>query len=135
MIKPIIFFSLIFSVVALHANENNTWTVSQASKNNHYNINLQCDHPPTLEGFQSCHLTLSDKIKKIANANILIEGGMPEHHHGLPTSPKIQWDSDTKTYIINGLKFSMPGAWELIFLIDKTKNLPQDTATISFKIN
>ncbi len=134
MIKSILFFLLVFYLPTLKAKESTTWIMSQVSKNNHYQVDLQCDHPPTLSGFQNCELTLSNQSKQIAIANIIIEGGMPEHHHGLPTTPKISWDEDNKTYIIKGLKFSMPGSWQLTFLIDKTADLPRDIATINFKI-
>ncbi len=135
MIKPILFFILAFYLPTVKANENTTWKMSQVSNNNHYKVDLQCDHPPTLSGFQQCNLTLTDKVKKLADVNIIIQGGMPEHHHGLPTAPKTSWDSYNKHYNINGLKFSMPGAWQLTFLIDKTENLPRDIATINFEID
>ena len=133
-IKAILFFLLVFYFPTLKANENTTWTMSQVSKNKHYKVDLQCEHPPTLSGFQQCNLILSDNSKKLSNANISIKGGMPEHHHGLPTAPKISWDSDNKQYNINGLKFSMPGTWQLTFLIDKTENMPRDIATVYFEI-
>ena len=135
MIKPTFLFILVFYLPTLHANENNTWTMSQASKSNHYKIDLQCDHPPTLSGFQQCNLTLTDNVKKLSDVNIIIEGGMPEHHHGLPTAPKVSWNKQNKLYNINGLKFSMPGVWQLTFLIDKTENLPRDIVTINFEID
>ena len=134
MIKFILFFLLVFYLPTLKANENTDWSISQVSKNNHYQVDLQCDHPPTLSGFQNCGLTLSNKSKQIVNANIIIEGGMPEHHHGLPTKPKVSWDSDKNLHIIKGLKFSMHGAWLLTFLIDKTEDLPRDIGTINFTI-
>ena len=135
MIKTILFFIFAFYLPTLKASENTTWTMSQVSNNNHYKVDLHCDHPPTISGFQQCNLTLTDKVKKLAYVNIIIEGGMPEHHHGLPTAPKISWNYDKKYYNINGLKFSMPGAWQLTFLIDKTENLPRDIATINFEID
>jgi len=134
MIKSVLFSIFIFSYAILNASEKPIWVISQVSINNHYKVDLQCDHPPTLSGFQSCSLNLHDKNVIITNADIIIEGGMPEHHHGLPTSPKVIWDSQEKSYIINGLKFSMPGAWQLKFLIDKTKNLPRDIVTFNFQI-
>ncbi len=136
MIKPIIIvFLLLFYIPTLKANKSNVWSLFKNSKNNHYRVNLQCDHSPTLTGFQDCRLILSSKLKQINNANILLEGGMPKHHHGLPTAPKISWDNVNNYYNINGLKFSMPGAWQLTFLIDKTENLPRDLATINFIID
>lgn len=135
MIKPILSFLLVFYLPTLKANEITPWNMSQTSQNNHYQVDLLCDHPPTLNSFQACALTLTNNSKPLSDVNIIIEGGMPEHHHGLPTTPKVSWDNDKKLHTINGLKFSMPGAWQLTFLIDKTKYLPRDIATINFNIN
>ena len=40
---------------------------------------------------------------------------MPEHNHGLPTSPEMTGQLDGGRYRIEGVKFSMPGWWELKF--------------------
>jgi len=135
MIKPVLILILTFYLPTLNANENTTWTMSQVSNNNHYNINLKCSHPPTLSGFQECYIILTDKVKTLENVNIIIEGGMPKHHHGLPTAPTITWNSYKKHHDIKGLKFSMPGSWQLKFLIDKTEKLPRDIAIINFEID
>lgn len=49
----------------------------------------------------------------IGGAMIQIDGGMPEHGHGLPTSPRAEPDGAPGTYVIKGMKFSMPGWWQL----------------------
>ena len=50
--------------------------------------------------------------KPVNNATISVYGGMPAHHHGLPTQPEASPTGDGQ-YIIKGLKFSMTGAWEV----------------------
>ena len=47
----------------------------------------------------------------VDNAQITIVGDMPEHHHGLPTQPEITKGSGPGNYLIEGIKFSMPGWW------------------------
>ena len=49
----------------------------------------------------------------IAGATIEVDGGMPEHGHGLPTVPRAEAGGSPGTYVIKGMKFSMPGWWEL----------------------
>ena len=43
---------------------------------------------------------------------------MPERHSGLPTQPEIVKGIGPGNYIIDGLKFSMPGWWVVTFHIE-----------------
>lgn len=49
----------------------------------------------------------------VTGANIVIGGGMPQHNHGFPTDPQVTAASDPGQYRIEGVKFSMPGLWEM----------------------
>jgi cytochrome c peroxidase len=51
----------------------------------------------------------------IAGAGIQVDGGMPEHGHGLPTHPRVTRELGDGTYLVEGMKFSMAGTWELRF--------------------
>jgi len=42
-----------------------------------------------------------------------IEGGMPDHGHGLPTRPKVERGFGPGAWRIEGLKFNMEGRWRL----------------------
>lgn len=42
-----------------------------------------------------------------------IDGGMPGHKHGLPTTPEIQPGERAGEFRISGLRFHMPGRWDL----------------------
>ena len=55
--------------------------------------------------------------KPVDNAKITIAGDMPEHHHGLPTQPEIMKGIGPGNYLIEGIKFSMPGWWVVTFHI------------------
>lgn len=48
----------------------------------------------------------------VDHATIAIDGGMPEHHHGLPTKPLAKPTGEPGRYEIDGAKFSMKGWWE-----------------------
>lgn len=50
--------------------------------------------------------------KPVSEATISVYGGMPAHHHGLPTQPEASPTGEGQ-YIIKGLKFSMTGEWEV----------------------
>ncbi|BBD38477.1 FixH family protein [Aminobacter sp. NyZ550] len=49
----------------------------------------------------------------VEGAAISVGGGMPEHAHGLPTSPEATAYLGDGRYRIEGMKFSMPGWWQL----------------------
>lgn len=49
----------------------------------------------------------------ITHAQIAVDGGMPQHGHGLPTRPQVTRELTDGTYLVEGMKFSMTGWWEL----------------------
>jgi hypothetical protein len=55
--------------------------------------------------------------RPVKNAEITINGGMPEHGHGLPTQPEVTKGTEDGGYIVRGLKFSMPGWWVITFTV------------------
>lgn len=68
--------------------------------------------------YLSLELVVEDENgQRLTGANIIVKGGMPGHGHGLPTSPKISEIKDG-VYLIKGLKFTMPGLWQLVLVIE-----------------
>ena len=61
-------------------------------------------------------LTTPDGVP-VELAAIAVDGGMPEHGHGLPTSPRMTEYLGSGRYRIEGVKFNMQGWWELRFAI------------------
>ena len=62
----------------------------------------------------SWRLTLTTKAGvPVENAAIDVSGGMPQHNHGLPTSPQVTDYLGAGNYRIEGLKFTMSGWWQL----------------------
>lgn len=54
----------------------------------------------------------------VADAELTVEGGMPEHDHGLPTRPRVTRYLGDGQYLLEGMRFHMPGAWEIQIAID-----------------
>jgi cytochrome c peroxidase len=54
----------------------------------------------------------------VAGARIRVDGGMPAHGHGMPTQPRVTRELGDGTYLVDGMKFSMGGTWELRFEIE-----------------
>lgn len=51
--------------------------------------------------------------RPVRDARIAVDGGMPQHGHGLPTRPQVTRQVADGTYLIEGMKFSMTGWWEI----------------------
>ncbi|HLL12657.1 MAG TPA: FixH family protein [Rubrivivax sp.] len=49
----------------------------------------------------------------VRGARFTVDGGMPQHGHGLPTQPRVTRELAEGSYQLDGMKFSMTGWWEL----------------------
>ena len=65
-------------------------------------------------------------------ANINLKGGMPEHDHGLPTQPMVTEEIRPGVYLIEGIRFHMPGAWQMLFSIEI--NGQTTSTTLDFRL-
>ena len=54
----------------------------------------------------------------VSHARIDVDGGVPQHGHGLPTRPQVTRELADGTYLLEGMKFSMTGWWEIKLAID-----------------
>jgi hypothetical protein len=61
---------------------------------------------------------------------ITIDGGMPQHGHGLPTKPEVTTDLGEGKHLIEGMKFNMPGWWTLTVSIDGPKGTDKATFNV-----
>lgn len=49
----------------------------------------------------------------VTQARIAVDGGMPQHGHGLPTRPQVTREPAAGVYLLEGMKFSMAGWWQI----------------------
>lgn len=83
-----------------------------------YVASLESSQPLKLRRMQTAKLVVRDRGGgPVEDATILVDGGMPEHGHGLPTAPRVTKRLGDGAYQVEGLKFNMGGWWELKFLI------------------
>jgi hypothetical protein len=69
----------------------------------------------------------------IEQAEITVDGGMPQHGHGLPTKPQVTQDLGHGDYQVEGLRFNMPGWWEVSFHITAGGQSDSVTFNLSLK--
>lgn len=53
----------------------------------------------------------------VTGAQIAVDGDMPQHGHGLPTSPAVTRELGNGDYLVEGVKFHMHGWWVMDFAI------------------
>ena len=65
------------------------------------------------------HLETADGAP-VEAAEIDVDGGMPQHGHGLPTRPRVSRALGGGDYLVEGMKFNMGGWWEVTFPVRAT---------------
>ncbi len=76
------------------------------------------------------HIT-NNEGQPVEQATISIDGGMPAHNHGLPTQP-VATEIGGGDYLVEGLKFSMTGSWEIWFYIQTDSVSDKVKITLEF---
>ena len=94
--------------------------LTRPTADNKYVVTLQ--PPPKPAAINQLHawrvLLTSPAGVPVPNARIKVDGGMPQHGHGLPTRPQVTRELPGGGYLIEGMKFSMTGWWEIKLAID-----------------
>ena len=63
---------------------------------------------------------------------ITVDGGMPQHGHGLPTKPVVTRDLGNGDHLVEGMKFNMGGWWVVKFRVSSAAG--QDTVVFNLKL-
>jgi hypothetical protein len=84
--------------------------------------------PITVNKMHTWEIRLRSPLgEPVSGARISFDGGMPQHGHGFPTQPKVTKDLGDGRYLLEGMKFSMPGWWELKLKIDAASGADEIT--------
>lgn len=112
---------------------NDTAPLFETNSSQGYIVKIFSDsNPIVLNRIHEWQLSIERDNKPVSEANISLTGGMPNHDHGLPTQPEMTSESEPGRYIIEGIRFHMPGLWQIIINISGDDS--EDTATIEFKL-
>lgn len=93
--------------------------VSQPSKDGEYVFSLHStDASIPFKKIHSwiVHIETKDG-QPVETAKVFVFGGMPVHQHGFPTKPRVKKHLGNGDYLVEGIKFNMPGEWEMRFNI------------------
>ena len=98
-----------------------------------YEASIETAEPLRVRRMQSVKLHLRAAGQgAVEGATIAVDGGMPEHGHGLPTTPRVTRGLGGGAYQVEGLKFNMGGWWELKFRI--TSRAGTDSVTFNLDL-
>jgi hypothetical protein len=92
-------------------------STTRLSEGGSYQVSLASNLDPLdINQIHSWTLTVeSPEGQPIENAEITVDGGMPHHDHGFPTSPQVTQELGDGEYLVEGVKFNMAGWWEMSF--------------------
>lgn len=101
-------------------------------KGKHYQLEVHSRlEPIAINRIHAWELELRDaRDTPVAEAQIAVDGGMPAHHHGLPTAPRVTKVLGPGRYLLEGVKFQMPGRWEMQFRIEAAAGTETLTLTL-----
>ena len=68
----------------------------------------------------------------VERATLTVVGGMPEHDHGLPTSPRVTAELGNGDYRVQGMRFHMAGEWLIAIAIED--GVRTDSVAISLNL-
>ena len=120
--------SLLFCVFCMLANADESgWT----SKRGLFVVSYQSDlQPLQINQLHTWVVRIEDTSGVgVTGAEISVDGGMPEHDHGLATRPRVTAELGDGNYRLDGLRFHMAGDWELTLTI--VANGKTDTAVVN----
>ena len=121
------FFSSALSLAALAATtgcmsppKDLDLALTHPSVENKYVVTLQPPaRPPAINQLHTWQVKVATAAgAPVTQARIKVDGGMPQHGHGLPTKPQVTREIADGTYLIEGMKWSMTGWWEIKLAID-----------------
>ena len=102
------------------------------SANRKYTVYLRPQETLRLRKLQTLRvLVLDAQGRPVEGARIAVDGGMPEHGHGLPTQPQPR-SLGGGMYDLEGLRFSTGGWWELKLSIETAD--AADRVTFNFSL-
>ena len=105
----------------------------RSSAEGRYVATLEPAKPLRPRQMQTVRVSVRDaEGRAIEEAEISIDGGMPQHGHGLPTRPRVTRNLGDGIYEIEGVRFNMGGWWEFKLAIAGSRGA--DTVTFNLEL-
>ena len=104
------------TLVALAANADGDVFVSESGR---YWLSFSSDLDPIeINRMHGWVLQVRDAAgRPVDDVELQVDGGMPDHDHGLPTRPQVTAARGNGEFRVDGLRFHMHGRWELVVTV------------------
>jgi len=97
-----------------------------------YRVTLEPVEPLAKRKLQKLQVRVVDAAgAPVDGASMEVDGGMPQHGHGLPTRPRMTRRLGDGLYEIDGVRFNMGGWWEFKLAI----TAPAGADSVTFNID
>ncbi|KQV60776.1 Auxin-binding protein [Pelomonas sp. Root1217] len=120
--SPLLLSLLLFSA-CMTPPQNLDLSLSRPTAQNKYRVSIQPMVPSiAINQLHAWQVQVtSPSGEPVLHAHIDVDGGMPQHGHGLPTQPAITQELGGGRYLMEGMKFSMTGWWEIKLKLDSAE--------------
>ena len=101
---------------APHSGESAAQAYTRPTAGGYYRVTISpAIHPIPISQIHNwtIHVESADGVAFMPR-QLVINGGMPGHGHGLPTKPNISRYLGNGDFLVEGMMFQMPGRWQLI---------------------
>jgi len=97
-----------------------------------YRVTLEPVEPLAKRKLQTVRVRVQDAAgAPVEVAGLAVDGGMPQHGHGLPTRPRMTGRVGDGLYEIEGVRFNMGGWWEFKLAITSASGMDR----VTFNLN
>jgi hypothetical protein len=105
------------------------------SKRGHFVVEAEASLNPVSTGVthEWVVTVLDAKRTRVSGCSVRFDGEMPAHGHGLPTAPRVTQELEPGRYLVEGVRFSMPGQWRLLVALERCAG-HQDTAAFDLQL-
>lgn len=124
----------IFLFLFISAFAESDLSTKKYSDNGYFQVSYTSKlEPIEINNLHAWIIHIKDKDgNNISNAKVTVVGGMPEHNHGFPTQPQITKNIGDGCYLLEGMKFHMPGWWTVTLSISNGDM--SDAVTFNLKL-
>jgi hypothetical protein len=105
---------------------------TQASAAGLYRASFEPAEPIKVGRLHSWKIQVKDADGTPVDCKVVVDGGMPQHGHGLPTQPVVSPLQGEDSQLVEGMKFNMGGWWVVRLHIDGAKG--SDVVTFNLKL-
>lgn len=109
--------AIVVSLAAAAADAETRWWPSESGR---YRVSYESRlEPIAINRLHQWVLTVTDAAgEPVDDARLRVSGGMPAHDHGLPTEPRVVEALGDGRYLLDGMRFHMHGAWEIVVQLE-----------------